>query len=388
MNDNSLPISFLNAALPPSAELQQPRTHVRHRYLLFLSLTAACGGGSSQDHTKAQPGQIALYVEQARQAKSSSGPGYLHLALTIANGAGGMPLPLNPLLFQVQTSDGLLHSSSGGGGSWVDGPQCDPTVQVGAESASRCTLAFDLKNSSGPTQLRYAVPGASTGLGDMRTAIAPIVLEPCTACGTECTYLDRDKSNCGKCGNAIPDSAACSAGLVLCSQSSDTYCADQRVCSDLQSDSANCGSCGSAVDKGHCENGMPVCYQGWTAIKQTGGWICIDLTSNPNNCGAPGNVCRDHLSMDVKNPVCRNSKCGGVIELVNPTPSSISCVDKCTSAGLTCDNTWFTSVDSKGNKWQGGALFHAYEMSTVYQCTSPFSNDFDSSYTECGCMQP
>jgi hypothetical protein len=362
------------------------------RLLLLLSLISACGGGSAegpgQDHTQAPPNQIALHVEQARQSASSSGRGDLNIAVTIANGAGGMPVPLNPLLFQVQTSDGLLYASTGGSVDWVDGAECDPTVQVGAGSSSRCTLAFDLKSSSGPTQLRYAAPGAATGLGDTRTATAPISLEPCSVCGTNCTYLDRDKDNCGGCGNTIPDNTVCAKGTITCSAPGATYCPEQIICTSLQTDSRNCGSCGSAVESGQCENGMPVCDPGRTLIKQPSGWLCADLTSDASNCGAPGNVCKDHVSTDVKNPVCRNSKCGGLIDLINPNPDPITCASKCASDGLKCDDTWFSSTDSSGNKKQGGALFHAYETATVYTCADPFSNDFDSSYTECGCMQP
>jgi hypothetical protein len=336
----------------------------------------------------AAPGQLALRVEQARDASSS----HLEIALTLSNGAGGAAAALNPLLFSVRTSDGLYHIADGyETADWVDGSACDPTTQVGGSAYARCTLSINLKGSDGPSELRYSAPGATTGVGDTRTASAMFTVEPCTPCGNStCTYLDRDKANCGSCGTMVPSgdaSAACINGVVTCRSAALTYCATPatpsgQYCVNLQSDDQNCGSCGTSVYQGNCTNGMPTCDHGRVPIKSGDDYECVDLTSNADNCGTPGYVCKDHLTSKVPQPVCRNSKCGGVIGFGSTT--NVVCKDKCAAIGLTCDDTWFSGTSGTGNgSAMGGAQFHGISTVKVFPCAYEFSGFVDE--VDCGC---
>jgi hypothetical protein len=327
-----------------------------------VCLLISCAGGPPQKPGEPPPvaaGQLALRVEQARQTMGATGPGYLDLAITLANGSGGNPVPLNPLLFQVRTSDGLYYAATVTPTTWVDGDGCDPTVQVGSDANARCSLRFDLKSSSGPNQLRYTAPGVAVGLGDMRTATASIAVEPCSPCGTECTYLDRDVDNCGACGQQVSNNAvtsdgrsihmACLAGVPTCDPTMHgtggaplTYCAkgnsensaDHPVCSDLPSDPLNCGACGADIGNGNCVNGKPSCTAGETYCSMSG---CVNLKMDSENCGACG-------ATGGTDGTCTN----GVIGCYN---KDLLCMGKCTQQGtMNCGSCGHACTKNMGDE--------------------------------------
>lgn len=302
----------------------------------------------------APAGQLALRVDKARQHVTGKRGDALEISLTLANGAGGAPAPLNPLLFQARTQDGLLHASTGAEGQWLDGTPCDPTVQVGAGASATCTIAIDLKGSASPSELRYATPGVLTGTGDARSASAAIAVEACVTCGTSCTYLDRDGDNCGACGNAFPASDVTLQGggnvtiglvyvggailcdpafkgptggpLTYCASGVDTFGRKGPLCTDLQRDPMNCGACGRPVDGGTCTAGVPSCNAGQSLC----GDGCVDLATDTANCGACGKACGP-------NSTCKN----GVITCVQGSLlCNGACVqdspDNCGSCGRTC----------------------------------------------------
>lgn len=253
---------------------------------------AADGGPVIDDGMPhADPGQIALRVERARQARgfddSSTG---LQLSVSIANGSGGVPLFLNPLLLRLKTADGLLKLPSVTPPSrrWLDGHTPNPTDQLaGGATYSGWLVGFAVDAaSSRPVALIYTEAGAAAEKAFVsadRSATAPVVIDPCTACGSACTYFDHDAERCcddlaapigGRCELGAP---TCPAGLTSCAFGA------KRACVNLQINIDNCGRCGQ-VSGGQCVHGVPVCAAGLTAC----GSECVDVQTSSSNCGRCG----------------------------------------------------------------------------------------------------
>lgn len=293
------------------------RTCSRTAALARLLVVSALGSGcvvappvsSSDSHAadgtpdvpaaiEAPPKQLALQVVSARQREVAKAPEQLEVLVLLANGAGGVPVPLNPALFQVKTSDGLLHAGTLRSGGWVDGPACDASASIDESASTKCRIVFDLGDSRGPSEVRYSAPGALTGQGDARTAKASLTVESCTRCGGVCTYLDRDLSNCGACGGASDGgtpadrssraSLACQGGKIVCVGADGratglTYC--DGLCVDLSSDAQHCGACGrKARENAVCTSGQDSCREGYTDCSGA----CVDLQSDMQHCGACG----------------------------------------------------------------------------------------------------
>jgi hypothetical protein len=248
-----------------------------------------------------KPGGLALRVDQARRAYNGSSWSYLEIALTLANGSGAPAASINPALFQVQTSAGLLIAATLGSVSWVEADNCDPSVSVAAGASFSCSLVFDLKDGNTPTALVYRTAQEIAGVGeDRRSAQAAFSIEPCMMCEQVCTYLDVDRANCGACGTValLHDEsgqgidAECSHGKVACPEG-ETLCGE--VCADLKTSSLNCGSCGRALSSGSCVEGAPQCS---TSIKTAacGTDPCTSLETT-DNCGACGAMCKKPVHM-------------------------------------------------------------------------------------------
>ncbi|MBM4374879.1 MAG: choice-of-anchor L domain-containing protein [Deltaproteobacteria bacterium] len=110
-----------------------------------------------------------------------------------------------------------------------------------------------------------------------------------TACGTTCTVLAFDPSNCGACGN-VCDSGVCIQGQCAAACPGGTTSCD-GACVDTSSSPAHCGACGAACGAGE------VCANGTCALScEAGGGkvcsgVCVDAGNDPKNCGECGKAC-------------------------------------------------------------------------------------------------
>jgi hypothetical protein len=264
----------------------------------------------------AADGEVAIRVDQARRASSDGDYGYVYVAFTLANGANSPPASLNLALFSVKTSDGLYVAASVSSPYWVDAEACNPAVSVGGGASASCALTFELEDSATPVELFYQTAGKIAGTGsDQRSATAALTLEPCTQCGTDCTYLDYDPGHCGACDNALElaygddnyqdISLACRRGKPVCPVEEElTLCETVRYdpgvpggtpvyrCTDIQTSERNCGACGKVVEHGECIAGQPTCGESETPYTTCGEKsYCVDLVNDRANCGTCGHSC-------------------------------------------------------------------------------------------------
>src|SRR5262249_52828947 len=133
------------------------------------------GGGGALN---APPGGLALRVDEARQARGfAAAARFVQLSVTLANGAGGKPVPFNPLLFALKTVDGILHAPSivplKDGEQWVTGKTPNVADQLaGGATYSGWVVTFDVDAAqSVPVEIAFSNPA------DDRTATAPVTLE-------------------------------------------------------------------------------------------------------------------------------------------------------------------------------------------------------------------
>ena len=356
----------------------------------------ADGGGAAPGTTPslvASPGQLALRVEKARRPSTDGKSGDLQVRITLANGIGGAPVPLNALLFNVKTDAGILFAGAPvTGTSWVGGPACSAAVSISEGASYTCALAFSLEGLSLPIALSYSTPatlapGALDAGLDQRTVTEPLNVEACVTCGSACTYTDVDELNCGACGVDIASQSGleCRSGAVACTMAglspcgtigsgiqcvdltknphncgacghelqsgqvcsgSSTSCAPGLTscsgnCVDLKSDRANCGACGALVPDAHtCTNGASTCVQG-TAC----GGACVDLQTDLDNCGACG----------AKVPT--GGACvGGVKTCWNSTQCGTACIDLTTSFS-NCGSCGHACPPSQLNTCAGSQCF-------------------------------
>lgn len=249
---------------------------------------ADAGGGNAEESGLAAPGQLGLRVEQARQHRAGTkADSEFLVAVTLANGKGGAPVPLTAAFFKLRVKSGLLKTPSVASGEalWVDGKTPDMTdLLAGGASFGPWILSFSIDASTDvPVELTFEAPSASLGdatVGDARKATAAVTLEKCTECreptGTPtqspsvCTYLDRDLLHCGAC--TVVDGShfgvyggapgSCSAGVYTCS-SGTTACATDAGradgnaymgCFDLANSVQHCGKCETQCN-GSCAAG-------------------------------------------------------------------------------------------------------------------------------------
>jgi hypothetical protein len=376
------------------------RFHVLGMLALQGALLTACGGGGDKaaDHTgdldggaqdgsmevenpplHAGKGEVALRVDQARRASRDGEVGDVHVAFTLANGDGSPPASLNLALFSVKTSAGLYVMASANTPSWVDGELCNPSVAVGAGASASCALSFELEADATPVELFYQTPGQIAGTGtDQRSATAALTLEPCTPCGADCTYVDRDSANCGTCGNSLDDGyddqgnatyMNCVRGKPACPTSEHDYSlcivhkddpyvdggVDVFNCTDFKTSLWHCGGCGKAVEHGECANGQPVCddVEGaeYTMCGQES--FCADLTQDVANCGSCGHSCEqapggriENLSGCVLGEMgAAEAKCSAYVRFEAAAGDHIAEGDSCTKLCLahgfeTCTPGW------------------------------------------------
>jgi hypothetical protein len=103
-------------------------------------------------------------------------------------------------------------------------------------------------------------------------------------CGTACTNITTDRTNCGACGRVCPGTVPCAAGACTCPAGT-TRCGD--ACVDTQTSAANCGACGTV-----CPAGMPYCSRGACIIaplvRYARSMAPAAITDYVNACGMPG----------------------------------------------------------------------------------------------------
>ncbi|HBQ10892.1 MAG TPA: hypothetical protein DEF51_06820 [Myxococcales bacterium] len=325
---------------------------------LVLTLFAGCDArsgvveanmsdGGALDALVVSGADLGLQVLQARRAGDEA---VLELAIVLGNGPAGAPAPLNPLLFQVQTTEGLLIAGGARArADWVDGVQCDAAASVVGGASTECFVVFDLPDGATPTLLIYQVPGTTPG-SETRTASASVAVEPCTTCADSCTYLDRDPDNCGSCGQHANRTQTCENGRVECTDEALTLCAGR--CVNLQTDDDHCGACDAQVGPNECVDGARRCM----GSEVDCGDRCADLQTSGYHCGACGRSCEPYteraLPAGATRPrypsdSCRDARCN--IEI---TISFISCSEACRHIGLVCRPGFYTECDYDGYRDQ------------------------------------
>lgn len=118
-------------------------------------------------------------------------------------------------------------------------------------------------------------PGTACS-GGTRVEACP---EGTTQCGCQCTDLEQDPRNCGRCGRPCPPGQVCVGGecTTECPQAL-TKCGDN--CAELKRDIKNCGRC-----RHHCR------FANGGAIPLCCGGTCVDGSVHPGNCGRCGHSC-------------------------------------------------------------------------------------------------
>jgi peptidoglycan/xylan/chitin deacetylase (PgdA/CDA1 family) len=114
-------------------------------------------------------------------------------------------------------------------------------------------------------------------------------LSELSVCGSECTNLQLDVTNCGTCGHVCFAGEACNLGACtrVCAPPFQTCGTGAAAsCIDTRSDPLNCGACGHACAVGEvCSVGT--CHVGCAG----GGWKvcgdeCVDTSYEASHCGA------------------------------------------------------------------------------------------------------
>ena len=161
-----------------------------------------------------------------------------------------------------------------------------------------------------------------------------------TSCGSYCTTLANDISNCGTCG-VVCDQAR-PYEYAVCMNGACVYPCEYGAidcggaCTPVLWDPDNCGGCGNV-----CGGDTPFCYEGGCigcpdelALCDN---ACIDVNWDANNCGACGNVCG-------AGETCCNGTCS---DLANDPAHCGSCTTSCggneSCCGGACRNTQTTT---------------------------------------------
>ena len=176
-------------------------------------------------------------------------------------------------------------------------------------------------------QVNQGSGGATTSGSSSSSSSSGSPCPGANLCGTTCTNITFDPSNCGACGTKCAAGQVCSGGKcgLTCSGGS-TQCNDK--CVDIVTDPANCGSCA------HACAGSDLCSASQCSQVCLGGTVncsnkCVDTTEDAANCGACGTACK-------AGEVCSAGQCG------------LSCVGGSTKCGAKC-------VDTSGDPANCGA---------------------------------
>jgi hypothetical protein len=161
---------------------------------------------------------------------------------------------------------------------------------------------------------------------------------PFMVCGSVCTAVNFDPTNCGSCGNACAAGQACRAGACMTTTCpSGVLCGS--TCTDTGSDNANCGSCGMSCPAGQrCSAGScdSTCGGGFADCLT----YCADTANDSQNCGACGKVCPAGQrcasgACTASCPTNRASCNGGCVDLQTDNANCGACGTVC-AAGESC----------------------------------------------------
>jgi hypothetical protein len=228
----------------------------------------------------------------------------------------------------VCTFDLLDKDADGHSPQICGGDDCDDskdTVHPGAAETcnavdDNCNGVVDEDHANIPINSPGITPtDAICGTDRMTCANGQCVCKPENLCGTTCTDVSSDASNCGACGHSCGTSYgsvshngvgywSCVAGTCQCST-----VACGSVCTDLSSDNQNCGACGVVCadldPNSWCLNGQCGRHCAWnTSISCSSTQVCKYTSAYGSECipdPCPGQV----LSCDA--PCNASNNCAG-----------------------------------------------------------------------------
>lgn len=125
---------------------------------------------------------------------------------------------------------------------------------------------------------------------------SPRCLPGKACCGSFCSDLQSDTSNCGACGRSCGSFSSCVDGECKCNVEGEVKCpwnnlgVESTTCTDLNED-LNCGECGKLCLWGNCNNGNCTCPANRSTCAQDGGIACVNTATNFRHCGGCGQRC-------------------------------------------------------------------------------------------------
>jgi hypothetical protein len=183
-----------------------------------------------------------------------------------------------------------------------------------------------------PTAITTPVPG--TPQATIPTTIPPVTgvqaqLTTTTTAPVTCSAnIQTDPVNCGQCGAACPQNAACQSGQCYCMEG---YTVSNNACVVAPAVT------GTTPPGNGCPAGMSPCPDGY----------CYELASSPANCGTCGNTCSPGL-------ICSASTC---VSPVTPEVTTVTTtVPVTTTAAVTTTGTLSITTISPGATLIGPGL--------------------------------
>jgi hypothetical protein len=278
----------------------------------------------------------------ARNAAVTMDANDVSMSTCAASSDAGMGEGIVPDNDSASASDTSPETSSGGdsasafnGDSSVGSDSGGSSSDSGSDSGGSSSGADASSDSSSSSSGGGSVPEAGVTIESGTDASEAGESLCCggVLCGTSCTNLSGDNSNCGSCGNVCASDQSCIGGEC---QACSPVCGE--VCTDFSSDHANCGSCGNAcLASETCTNG--VCAVCSTLCAGA----CADLAWDEPNCGSCGNACL--VSEVCFNGVCQtcSTLCAGACtDLTTDQRNCGSCGnacapgDSCVSSACVC----------------------------------------------------
>jgi len=234
-----------------------------------------------------------------------------------------------PAFFKVSTSAKSEAAAAAPGQQEYDSGVHSLTVAAGTQVNLSLTSAAVCASGTHPADANLLVQYRPQLPGD--TDVCPTAQ---SACGTACTEVQVDPSNCGTCGNvcapanASPMCASGSCGISACNAGFGN-CDNNGAngCETSLTSVANCGACGNvcstanataACSSGACAIGS--CNVGFANCDGSAANGCeINTNSDVHNCGACGNTCATNNDT----PACSSGSCS---------------IGSCTAGFANCDN--------------------------------------------------
>jgi hypothetical protein len=151
-------------------------------------------------------------------------------------------------------------------------------------------------------------------------------------CGSDCVDLQNEHEYCGTCDNDCDfDLELCYDGSCACKPGFDACDED---CTNLATDPLNCGSCGNGCGQNFCANGS--CEPDCTGFPDVCGQTCTDIQTDPQNCG----VCGEQCNWD---ELCAAGECINYLP-----PFQTGCTECPCESGCTGEFTLCCEVDGYG----------------------------------------